>query len=221
MRRRAQGSAIEINGSVASTRTVPAPRTDKRQEIPALRRARSTTVMPMTAGQTVPWVGQPGQGRVVTMRLGSESRAVFSLFVVRAAVRPGSRTYDWCWSRCRPVRDRRSVKPSSRSARSTNVPIAAHDIERSEKAMRTENSAFRPDRASKILASALVLGGLFLSGGGCRVGTRAPTPTSESAVRLGLPLVRQDVLDDCGLTSISALCQYWRIEIPVNSDRCR
>jgi len=33
-------------------------------------------------------------------------------------------------------------------------------------------------------------------------------------VRLDLPLVRQDALYDCGLASISALCQYWGVEIP-------
>jgi len=37
---------------------------------------------------------------------------------------------------------------------------------------------------------------------------------SECAVRLDLPLVKQDALYDCGLASISALCQYWGVEIP-------
>jgi predicted double-glycine peptidase len=32
-------------------------------------------------------------------------------------------------------------------------------------------------------------------------------------VRLDLPLVRQDALYDCGLASISALCQYWMVEV--------
>lgn len=53
-----------------------------------------------------------------------------------------------------------------------------------------------------------------LGGGSCRsLATPAP-PLSDAAVRLELPLVRQDALYDCGLASISALCQYWGIRIP-------
>ena len=48
----------------------------------------------------------------------------------------------------------------------------------------------------------------------CRTATTRWAPLSESAVRLDLPLVRQDALYDCGLASISALCQYWGTEIP-------
>ncbi len=52
----------------------------------------------------------------------------------------------------------------------------------------------------------------------CRTTSTPQSPLSESAVHLDLPLVRQDALYDCGLASISALCQYWGIEIP-ESDR--
>lgn len=63
------------------------------------------------------------------------------------------------------------------------------------------------------LALALALGALALAGAGCRA-PQPRGPLSESAVRLDLPLVRQDALHDCGLASISALCQYWGVEIP-------
>jgi ABC-type bacteriocin/lantibiotic exporter with double-glycine peptidase domain len=64
------------------------------------------------------------------------------------------------------------------------------------------------------LASVLALGALLLAGAGCRA---APmSPLSDSAVRLDLPLVHQDALYECGLASISALCQYWGVVIPVD-----
>jgi len=48
----------------------------------------------------------------------------------------------------------------------------------------------------------------------CR-STSAETPMlSESAVTLDLPLVHQDELHECGLSAISALVQYWSLEIP-------
>jgi ABC-type bacteriocin/lantibiotic exporter with double-glycine peptidase domain len=37
---------------------------------------------------------------------------------------------------------------------------------------------------------------------------------SEDAVTLDLPLVRQDELYECGLSAISALCQYWGVALP-------
>lgn len=47
----------------------------------------------------------------------------------------------------------------------------------------------------------------------CR--STAETPMlSDDAVTLDLPLVRQDELHECGLSAISALCQYWNLEIP-------
>jgi ABC-type bacteriocin/lantibiotic exporter with double-glycine peptidase domain len=61
---------------------------------------------------------------------------------------------------------------------------------------------------------AFALAVLFLAGSGCRAAVISPIQLSESAVQLDLPLVRQDALYDCGLASISALCQYWGIEIP-------
>ena len=63
------------------------------------------------------------------------------------------------------------------------------------------------------LARASLLAALVIAAGACQA-TRPQAPLSESAVRLGLPLVRQDALYDCGLASISALCQYWGVEIP-------
>jgi ABC-type bacteriocin/lantibiotic exporter with double-glycine peptidase domain len=57
---------------------------------------------------------------------------------------------------------------------------------------------------------ALSLGGAA----SCQTTTRHPAPLSDSAVRLDLPLVRQDALYECGLASISALCQYWGVVIP-------
>lgn len=42
-----------------------------------------------------------------------------------------------------------------------------------------------------------------------------PAPQlSPSAVVLDLPIVKQDELYECGLASISALCQYWGRSIP-------
>lgn len=42
-----------------------------------------------------------------------------------------------------------------------------------------------------------------------------PGELSEGAVTLDLPIVEQDSLYTCGLASISALCQYWSVEIPL------
>jgi ABC-type bacteriocin/lantibiotic exporter with double-glycine peptidase domain len=61
---------------------------------------------------------------------------------------------------------------------------------------------------------AIALSSLCITGAGCRTVTSPQAPLSESAVRLDLPLVRQDALYDCGLASISALCQYWGVAIP-------
>lgn len=62
---------------------------------------------------------------------------------------------------------------------------------------------------------ALALGALItLAGSACRGVAQPQAPLSESAVRLDLPLVHQDALYDCGLASISALCQYWGVAIP-------
>lgn len=69
-------------------------------------------------------------------------------------------------------------------------------------------------RASKTSSPACVLGVLLLGCSGCRTTPTLAMPLSESAVRLDLPLVRQNALYDCGLASISALCQYWGVEIP-------
>ena len=54
---------------------------------------------------------------------------------------------------------------------------------------------------------------LLLGVGACRAPSE-PSLLSESAVTLDLPLVRQDELHECGLSAISALCQYWNVSIP-------
>ena len=48
---------------------------------------------------------------------------------------------------------------------------------------------------------------------GCRAQTER-VELSDRAVVLELPFVRQDELYECGLASISALCQYWGVAIP-------
>jgi hypothetical protein len=58
---------------------------------------------------------------------------------------------------------------------------------------------------------------LVLAAAGCRAQAPhllRPEALSQEAVMLDLPIVPQDSLYTCGLASISALCQYWRIEIP-------
>ena len=80
--------------------------------------------------------------------------------------------------------------------------------------MNKDDCACRLEQASNVLASALAFGVLCFIGAGCRTAAIPQAPLSESAVRLDLPLVRQDALYDCGLASISALCQYWGTEIP-------
>jgi ABC-type bacteriocin/lantibiotic exporter with double-glycine peptidase domain len=75
--------------------------------------------------------------------------------------------------------------------------------------------ARRSNRTWKASTFALALGVLILAGAGCR-STIPIAPLSESAVRLDLPLVKQDALYDCGLASISALCQYWDVQIPAD-----
>lgn len=60
----------------------------------------------------------------------------------------------------------------------------------------------------------LALGLALACSAGCAGPGRAAPQLSPAAVRLDLPLVRQDALYDCGLASIGALCQYWRVEIP-------
>ena len=64
---------------------------------------------------------------------------------------------------------------------------------------------------------------LLLAGGGCRSATThelGPGELSVQAVTLDLPLVEQDSLYTCGLASVSALCQYWNVELSdVERDR--
>lgn len=70
------------------------------------------------------------------------------------------------------------------------------------------------NRLWKTVARALALGVLVFQSSGCRSAPTIRPPLSESAVRLDLPLVRQDALYDCGLASLSALCQHWGIALP-------
>ena len=79
--------------------------------------------------------------------------------------------------------------------------------------MNSEDRARRSEHRWRAWPTSLALGILLAAGTGCRANLPAP-PLSESAVRLDLPLVKQDALYDCGLASISALCQYWGVEIP-------
>jgi ABC-type bacteriocin/lantibiotic exporter with double-glycine peptidase domain len=78
--------------------------------------------------------------------------------------------------------------------------------------MSTNVSLYRTQPPSRAWSGAFALG-LLVAGTGCRATLPAP-PLSQSAVRLDLPLVHQDALYDCGLASISALCQYWNVAIP-------
>src|SRR5262245_63887448 len=55
---------------------------------------------------------------------------------------------------------------------------------------------------------------LLLALAACRTPSSETPMLSESAVTLDLPLVRQDDLHECGLSAISALVQYWNLEIP-------
>ena len=81
----------------------------------------------------------------------------------------------------------------------------------------------KPTRASRAprrlgaLPTLLLLAVLGMDGG-CQSAKAPQSVLSDSAVRLELPLIRQDALYDCGLASISALCQYWGVEIP-NEER--
>lgn len=80
--------------------------------------------------------------------------------------------------------------------------------------MRKHAFVHRADRAPTAAAVAHAFCVLLLVVTGCRTTTVPAAQLSESAVRLDLPLVRQDALYDCGLASISALCQYWGVDIP-------
>ncbi len=80
--------------------------------------------------------------------------------------------------------------------------------------MRDPTRTLRTARPANGLASALALASLALASAGCRSAPQPAAPLSASAVRLDLPLVRQDALYDCGLAAISALCQYWGVELP-------
>lgn len=80
--------------------------------------------------------------------------------------------------------------------------------------MKTCTIARAAVRATKAPSAAQALGLLWVLLAGCHTTATYEAPLSESVVRLGLPPVRQDALYDSGLSSLSALCQYWGIEIP-------
>jgi hypothetical protein len=80
--------------------------------------------------------------------------------------------------------------------------------------MRDDDLSRRTTFAIEALVGALVVGFLVLGAASCRTTPMTRAPLSESAVRLDLPLIRQDALYDCGLASLSALCAYWGVEIP-------
>lgn len=70
----------------------------------------------------------------------------------------------------------------------------------------TDRAARRPLRSISLALASLAF---------AACSTVAPqAQLSDSAVRLDLPLVRQDAMYDCGLAAISALCRYWNVEIP-------
>jgi ABC-type bacteriocin/lantibiotic exporter with double-glycine peptidase domain len=79
--------------------------------------------------------------------------------------------------------------------------------------MNTNEFACGTSQGSNLLTKGFAMVALLLVAVGCRA-TAPQTPLSDSAVRLDLPLVRQDALYDCGLASISALCQYWGVQVP-------
>jgi len=72
-------------------------------------------------------------------------------------------------------------------------------------------AAVRPTKAA---FAALVL--LAVASASCRSAVSRPAPLADDAVRLDLPLVRQDALYECGLASLSALCRYWGVEVPAD-----
>jgi ABC-type bacteriocin/lantibiotic exporter with double-glycine peptidase domain len=55
---------------------------------------------------------------------------------------------------------------------------------------------------------------LLAWGAGCASQTLKPELMSPQAVVLDLPVMHQDELYECGLVSITALCQYYHIEMP-------
>ena len=68
----------------------------------------------------------------------------------------------------------------------------------------------RPSRAG--LLAAVVLG-LAAPLPGC-VSPEGPAALSPAAIVLPVPVVQQDELYECGLVSLSSLCQYHRVTIP-------
>lgn len=60
----------------------------------------------------------------------------------------------------------------------------------------------------------LVAAALALAGASCRTAAPEPRQLSPSATVLATPLVEQDELYECGLAAVSALCQFYGVEIP-------
>ena len=69
----------------------------------------------------------------------------------------------------------------------------------------------RPGRAGVLAVAALAAA--LAAPGGC-VSPDGPAALSPAAVVLQVPVVQQDELYECGLVSLSSLCQYHRVTIP-------
>jgi ABC-type bacteriocin/lantibiotic exporter with double-glycine peptidase domain len=63
------------------------------------------------------------------------------------------------------------------------------------------------------LSAALSLGAVLA---GCSAPPLGPAALSPEAVVLAVPVVQQDELYECGLVSLSSLCQYHRVSIPAS-----
>jgi ABC-type bacteriocin/lantibiotic exporter with double-glycine peptidase domain len=72
------------------------------------------------------------------------------------------------------------------------------------------SAAVRPGRA---LAGIAALLAALVATSGC-VQPLTPAALSPQAVVLPVPVVQQDELYECGLVSLSSLCQYHRVTIP-------
>jgi predicted double-glycine peptidase len=68
-----------------------------------------------------------------------------------------------------------------------------------------------PHLARESLLLGALVSALFTS---CTSERLKPELVSPQAVMLDLPVLHQDELYECGLVSITALCQYYKIEIP-------
>jgi ABC-type bacteriocin/lantibiotic exporter with double-glycine peptidase domain len=78
-------------------------------------------------------------------------------------------------------------------------------------------STSRPSARAAPFVRGLATIALALAAVACASTTsRRAQMLSDEAVTLDLPFVPQDALHECGLVSISALCQYWNVAIPAD-----